>query len=484
MRKRKKAYLTVFLALIMAVVLTVITTLIELARIQTIRFQTEGVMDLALSSVFSEYHRELLNRYGLFYIDTSYGSANMDSSITKSHLLRYMNRNFSIADKGFISKNFTAIHADNADFKKLTYASDHDGEVLKYQIIKYMEHKKGGFILDSVLEENTLYEEEYNSLQSNREASESRIDQIIEELNAAQEGEEEEENSSNKEQISLENPADELNHRGRSALLQMALSETKTLSTKLVNLNEYISHRDFREGDGLFSYQKNPSSAKEKILFQEYIQEQCGNFQEGREGSRLDYQWEYLIYGKNSDQENLEALARDFFTQRYVINMAHLFSSAVKQGQAFELALTISSGIAHPELAELIKLTILFAWGYAESVQDLRILLDGKRVAFVKNESNWNIAFEEIFIFASVLDQYHEAAGGMNYTDYCKQKLFFSNERDLRLRLMDIMEMDIRQTMGNKNFRMDACLYQMEAEIHLSSKYGSGYDICRKYSYE
>jgi len=46
------------------------------------------------------------------------------------------------------------------------------------------------------------------------------------------------------------------------------------------------------------------------------------------------------------------------------------------------------------------------------------------------------------------------------------------------------MEMDIRKTSGNTNFKMDNQIYQLTAEANVASNYGGGYSIKRFYSYE
>ena len=169
---------------------------------------------------------------------------------------------------------------------------------------------------------------------------------------------------------------------------------------------------------------------------------------------------------------------------RYVANAAYLFSSGLRQAEAAELAAAVTAGIAQPQLYEAVKITILFAWCYAESVQDLRILFDGNKVAVVKSDGTWNIELSELLMFTSCLDSYAEAPDGKTYEDYLKALLFIKDEKTLRMRLMDLMEMDIRVTPGNRNFKMDACIYQLNAEVNVSSGYGSGYSISRDYSYE
>ena len=44
--------------------------------------------------------------------------------------------------------------------------------------------------------------------------------------------------------------------------------------------------------------------------------------------------------------------------------------------------------------------------------------------------------------------------------------------------------MDIRKTAGNRYFRMDKCVYQLKANVNVTSDYGYGFSIERDYSYE
>ena len=148
---QKEGYITVYLSLSLLVMLSLIFTLIEGIRMQTIRFQTECVMDIGLNSIFAEYHRELLDQYDLFAIDTTYGYEQADEERTESHLLQYMNMNFIAPGKDRIPgyKDLTGVHADNASLSDMAYLSDGKGMVLKYQIIQYMNEKTGLSLVDT-----------------------------------------------------------------------------------------------------------------------------------------------------------------------------------------------------------------------------------------------------------------------------------------------------------------------------------------------
>lgn len=479
-RKNKKpGYITVYLSLSLLIMLSFIFTLIEGIRMQTIRFQTECVMDMGLNSIFAEYNRELLEQYGLFGIDTTYGEEDVDKNRTGMHLLQYMNMNFTAPGSGRIPgyRDLTAVHADNVSLSDVSYLSDGSGTVLKYQIIQYMKEKTGLALADSFLPDDLGdFESIFEGLEGERNDNHGIIDEILEMLNK--------ERTEDEDEISINNPADHIDGMRASPLLSLAVKNSGEISAAYVDLSSYISHRGYEEGTGLWQDQQELDGPTEKILFQMYLQDMCGDFMEKKEGSALAYQLEYLLYGKNSDLENLERFAKQLFMIRYVANAAYLFSSGTRQAEAAELAAAVTAGIAQPQLYEAVKITILFAWCYAESIQDLRILFDGKKAATVKSDATWNIALGELLMFTSCLDSYTEASDGKTYEDYLKALLFVKTEKTLRMRLMDLMEMDIRLTPGNRGFKMDGCIYQLKAEVNVSSKYGYGYSICRSYSYE
>ena len=138
---KKDGYVTVYLSLSLLVMLSLIFTLIEGIRMQTIRFQTECVMDMGLSSIFAEYHRKLWEQYDLLAMDTTYGYEQADEERTASHLRQYMNMNFTAAGSDRIPgyKDLTAVHADNAALSDISYLSDGKGMVLKWKIKKNLQ---------------------------------------------------------------------------------------------------------------------------------------------------------------------------------------------------------------------------------------------------------------------------------------------------------------------------------------------------------
>lgn len=472
---RVKAYLTVYLSLIIGILVTFLTTMLMAVRNETIRFETECVMDMGLDSIFAEYHRECLKQYDLLFIDSSYGEGVPDVNKTKNHLLSYMNKAFK-GNNTLLSKDLTALKAANGTISDVSFASDNRGEVLRYQIGQYMKSKYGLNLVSKAIgsEDIAKRKDEFDSLNSQRESANGSVDEILNEINSTLSEEEE--------PYSVSNPADAVEGYRDDSMLIYALGERRqSLAYGSTDVNSLISHRTVTNGVGLMG--TKDTGLMSDLSMNNYIFEKCGYFDKEKADSRLKYQIEYILKGKGDDAANLSLVASDIFKIRYAINEAYLWSSAVRKMEAEEVALAATSAVGVPALTEAVKASILFAWGYAESAQDLRILYDGHPLPNTKNDSNWNISIAELPVFAGCLDNYKISASGMEYKDYLYGFLVIKNIDEKTVRLMDVMEMDIRKTPGNEDFRMDGMIFSLSAEVNVYSSYGSSVSIKRNNMY-
>ena len=472
---RVKAYLTVYLSLIIGILVTFLTTMLMAVRNETIRFETECVMDMGLDSIFAEYHRECLKQYDLLFIDSSYGEGVPDVNKTKNHLLSYMNKAFK-GNNTLLSKDLTALKAANGTISDVSFASDNRGEVLRYQIGQYMKSKYGLNLVSKAVgsEDIAKRKDEFDSLNSQRESADGSVDEILNEINSTLSEEEE--------PYSVSNPADAVEGYRDDSMLIYALGERRqSLAYGSMDVNSLISHRTVTNGVGLMG--TKDTGLMSDLSMNNYIFEKCGYFDKEKADSRLKYQIEYILKGKGDDAANLSLVASDIFKIRYAINEAYLWNSAVRKMEAEEVALAATSAVGVPALTEAVKASILFAWGYAESAQDLRILYDGHPLPNTKNDSNWNISIAELPVFAGCLDNYKISASGMEYKDYLYGFLVIKNIDEKTVRLMDVMEMDIRKTPGNEAFRMDGMIFSLSAEVNVYSSYGSSVSIKRNNMY-
>ena len=486
MKKEKNGYITLYLTLTLGIMLSFVFVLLEAVRDKTIRTEAEGVMDIGLYSVFGEFNRQLLEQYDLFFIDTSYGEGRPDVKRSEEHLQYYMNENFRKERmEGWLGfRDLTALSCDNAEFECYMYASDRQGDVLKTQIINYMQDRTGIELAESLLSEFGIIKNgNYMSMDiSGRwNAADETLNALIEEKQQEMIDPE----TGEEIPIELDNPASHVKNIKAQGILGLALPPEKSISSMTIHPEYYLSHRELKQGQGTLNLQENLiDKATEKFLLWEYLMEKCSTYSDSKEKSVLKYQIEYLLHGKASDLENLEDVVKNILHIREGINYLYLVSDKEKVAQADALAWVVSAILLSPEIKDAVKATILFAWSYAESVKDMRILLDGNKLPLLKSENTWNTPLSQLLMFTSCLDRYEISSEGMTYEDYLKFFLSLKSEREILYRFMDICEMDIRITQGNEFFQMDGCISAVEAKANVSSGYGNGYEITRTYVYE
>lgn len=477
----KRGSITIYLALVFAVILAMLMMLFTGARDSVIRMKTECAMDASLYSVFAEYNRQLLKQYDLLFIDTSYGGGQGKPANCAEHLRYYMNQNFK-PDTGLVfgdAKDLLALTAANAEIMDYSLATDGQGMVLERQAVDYIRDLYGINCLEKIQDclesakENQFLTRDVSKEQNDNQA---QIDGM--ELPKRQISEEE------WEEVPLDNPADAVNGARGIGILSFVLDGEQELSSQAVALSNYVSHRKCAKGSG--TGERDKVSRLQRILFDRYILEKADCYTSENPDGLLHYQLEYIFAGKASDRENLEAVAQKLLFIRQAANITYLFSDAAKVAEAEALALSLTAVSMAPEFAEPVKLSILLAWAYAESVYDIKHLLSGGKIPLVKTSASWHFSLSQMLQFRQELANdtaegaYEE---GLSYEEYISMLLLTQSHEDKVMRMMDLIEMDIRNTGDNRNFRLDACVDYLKAQVVVESKYGYGCEITRHYYY-
>lgn len=476
-RLQTKGYLTVYLSLSITIILSLVLALYEGARIGAVKMKTECVADISMNSVLAEYSRQLYEQYGLLMVDTSYGTGSHSIVNTEEHLRNYVQKNLELSLQGrALGRNtMLGMYCKDAKITGSSFATDNDGAVLNRQILAYMGADVMGSLVTDV-EENvrSLKESGFDTTDVDELARENQeqIDAVELPTIINEEGEEE--------QISLGNPADTVNSQRGIGALSLTIPDKSRISDASVNLSEYVSHREKNKGTGLDD--GLDMSLSKRALIEQYYYEKCGYFGAEMDKSLLKYQMEYLAYGESSDYANLEQVAKTLLFWRQASNMLYLFNCRPKVDAADLMASLLTAVMMVPELKELVKYSILFAWTFAESVSDLRILFSGGRVPLMKSDDTWRLGLEAMFSFRD--SDGGDCGEGLYYRDYLRMIVFMTDFDKKTQRLMDIMEMDIRKTAGNADFRIDHCLDCFRAEIEIGTSYGYGATIERVYGYE
>ena len=476
----RKGYITVFLTLSLTLILSLVFTLIEGARISAVRMKFECVADIGMNSVLAEFHRELLEQYDLLFVDMSYGGNYANISNTEEHLRNYMQKNLqsdaNIA--GFSGvRDFLAMNTGTVHIGQYSIASDDQGAVLKRQVTDNMSDYPIGAILEKIglgASELESYGLETRDIDGERLSYEVQIEEIELPTQEVEEGVYEE--------VPLNNPADIANATRSSGVLNLVLEDPSQVSAVKVALDDYISHRTRIHGTGICTEAADISGEPDELVFQVYLFEKCGYYGQEMDKSRLKYQMEYILSGKDTDWQNLEYVVGKLLKWREAANFLYILTDSAKIAEAEAMALALTAVTLCPELAEPVKYTILFAWSYVESLQDVKTLLAGGRVPLYKTAADWKTGIGSIENVRGSLTE-DNGGTGLNYEEYLRIMLFLQNKDTRTFRAMDIMEMDIRKTAGNARFRLDACFDTYQADLSVSSGFGYSYEMSRCYGF-
>ncbi len=484
-RETEGAYLTVYLSLVFAIVLSLLLALIQGAAAGAARAQSDLVADLAMDSVFAEYNREVLNQYELFFIDTSYGTGFGGVGRLESRLKAYMEQNMDPDKSLNMAGATTLLKLSNPylEIEEVSYASDENGAVWKAQAIAYMKAAYGGDLISAVKDHLDIVEG--NALNIKDVAAETiQQKEALEEALAAHEIIEY--NDESEEGFSYQGLSDTVDSLLGDGMLYLVLPRGASVSGAVVDKSEYLSERmrsgRVNRGCGLREGTAPPNGLTDELIYGEYLMKMCGNYAEVKEGGCLAYQIEYILYGNNSDAANLRASIMSLFSVRSAANLIYLYSDSAKKKQVQTVATVICTLLTVPELADVLAFVIMGVWALAEGVVDVRTLLDGGRVPLLKHSKDWNLELSGIF--GDLFSGDGKAEDGLLYRDYLRIFLALMNRKDKVLRSLDIVEMDIRQTAGNEQFRIDRCVDYMQAGFGFSDAWGHEFVFHRRMCYE
>jgi hypothetical protein len=504
--RKVNGYLTVYLALTLAVLLPLCMTLIEGARMSTFYFEAECVTDTGINSIFAEYHRELLSRYNIFAIDSSYGTVFSSKTNTEQHLEEYIDRNMSYENvflSDYIYKDFIGMSADNVELTKVRYLTDDNGAVFRQRAVEAVKDDVGIETLAQIKE--WLTEVEADSLDTRDVAGEKQsldeqIEQKVEEAQSDTTTEViKEDGTIEIVEISYEpyeSPTEFLEVKRKEGILKHVIDNTDKISDKKINTGNLVASRmksgNISKGNIEISDSQGLDAVTERFLFQEYLLKYMSHYVNTDSGvsteedsytdkeRALDYQIEYLIAGKTSDMENLRSTANRLCLMREAANASYIFSDETKCTEADVLATVIAALIQVPEIEMLLKDSILLGWAYAESLYDVRTILAGGRIPLMKNENTWHYSLQGML---ESDDKSYGSSEGLSYADYLRIFMFLTNEETLTERAMSMVEADIRLTEGNESFRLDACIDMAEIKTVSDSAYGYSCEVTRVMSY-
>lgn len=457
-----------FVCLTLVAMVSLYLVLFEGIRQNTIRLESECITDTGLNSVMAEYHRELYNQYQLFFVDTSYGTEYPSVYLTLAHLKQYLKKNLECDNV----KYFPRMYMDPLQLKveeiratKVVLATDQESYPLQKQAVQVVETDMGMEYVNqflnwiTVIEENGLLQNDAEEKQAVLEEEQERVLEGLEESQwvAVREIE----------------PSAEIKKLRRKGILNLVVDSGSLSKTEIIS-NSYLSHRKKREGINKGNIPKESElTIMEQLLFYEYILNYTGRYTNHKEDSLLTYQTEYILFGEESDIENLRKVVNRISAMREVANTIALYNDAKKVEMVRTWAALLAGVLLVPELEPIFETSIILGWAYMESLYDVSCLLNGEKVELIKQPEAWHYSLEEALSgVVKNAGTEKEEQKGLSYEDYLRILLYIEDLDEVSYRLMDVMEMDIRKTPGNEQFRMDGCMELLGISVRYRSLFG------------
>lgn len=464
--KKCSGGITLWLALCFLVFLSLYQICFQSVWKQFQRQRAEMSAEMGMFSLLSEFEPHLLEQYDLFYLDTSFQTGAEKQDEICGHLWRFVNQNLTDAsDKPLLGMELMGVN-----IKNLVRATDGDGAVFYHQAIRVMKERTGAsFAEDWLLQEKLSdMEAESQKFQEDCEAYEGSVKDY-----SASDGEEE----MDEEVLTWDGVWNQFS-------LSMAVPGEDRISHKAVNLSITPSQRELSAGTGRSDGTENQLISKQWFInyLCEYLKQAQEMLPRERTGGWLDYQLEYVLCGKPSDEENLDNTVRKLLLIREGANYAFLLSHP-EYGKKAELLADVLTGITlNPAVMEGLKHLILLGWAYGESLVEVRQLLGGYELSLVKTEQDWQVPLSGLLPLFGNTGKYDvqvKRQEGIGYEGYLRFFLTFCSAEDLSMRTLDVIEGEVQKLAGGERIHLDHCVEQLTAQIWLDGIYlerTSGYE--------
>lgn len=464
--------ITVFASLSLLLVASFLLVLLEAARVKGLDAYSLMQRVNAMESVFSEYDRQLFEQYGVFLLDAGYGEQTLQFSQINGRLQSVSQKNLRPVVPKTLWKNiqnFYQMDVTDATVTGYLLATDYDGAPFRRMAVESM---KAGYPAE-------LAQKLYDGLQSSDYAmaqakqSRSAMNQAQENIEIAKEEQartaaekNSQETQETKEEptvdASVENPMDVVKAVQETDILTLVMPSGSHISTKSIQGKQTLEHRSLLQGNEPW---QASGSWYEKVLYHRFLQTHFSCYGTNEfSGGALDYELEYIQAGKHTDRENLKYVVQQLLLLREGANFMYLQTDAAKRQEAYAMATALASAFGIAPAAGLIAQGILAAWAYTESILDVRTLLAGGKIAWLKTAESWSSSLSGLGGLLAGSAQAKEQASGEDYQGYLQKLLYLKAERALNYRAMDLMELRAGINRGDE-LRMDTMILALRADF-------------------
>ena len=486
----KKGAITVFLAMSLPVILVLLFTLIESARSAGIRAVTKASGNAAMNSLFGAYNRTLFDEYGLLFLDGGYGGGLVNFDSVENEFIDCFNRN-EVGGNLLLGGSLFPVTVTDAQVTDLVTATDYNGEVFIRSALDYFKFDLAGELLDSVKEcVQGMKEGEQAKEKSDSDAGildgtdwsrypvgstamsvlPSTVTMGLVSANGrvaftsdSSSGDGQERIDDKKLKSNLKDSAIGSMERSKAkGWLSLVLPSQVTVSEYEMKSEDLPSEVavDDRETE---RYTSILEDGLKRITFCEYLLQHFSNYSNENASEGPAYEVEYILFGNQKDRKNFETVLNRIMWIREGMNLVYLLTSEKRQ-EAKAAATALVGWTGNAIIIELTTGALLAAWAYAESIMDVRALLQKKRVAFFKTDDSWTLSFSGIKnLLAGGEEAEKESKYGLCYEDYLRIFLYVSDIHKGAYRAMDLIQDHMQRR--SEQFLMASQIYAAEITV-------------------
>ena len=448
--QQEKGSITIFSLLSLLLITAALFALLEGTRFQEIRRLADLQTETSLEAAFANYNTCLWKNYRLLGNHLSQIEPILEESASERW------------GKGV---NLLQMQPEEISLDSYTLLTDGEGTIFIKCVSSYMQEN---LIYESAKKLYSQYEAIRYTMDS-QEMKLENIDTALENIQNMETSSTEKSTrtieASSKSEVDAESILEMAKAWKEKGILELVLEDTSQLSELQQDFSNGLLARELESGN---EAELPEIDWDDRIFLQQYLLSYMSNYRDVKSDRALSYELEYLAAQKDSDIENLKAVATRLLAIREAANFLYLASNPEKAAKAEEIALLFVGTTGNPVLIQVVKIGLLTAWSLAESILDVRALLAGRKIALLKSEETWTVELENMGEIVNGFAMAKEHTHGLSYELYMGILLFFEKEETLAMRAMNLQEATIRQKYQEASFRMDTLVTQAKVSISYS----------------
>lgn len=447
-----KGRITVFLSLLTVSMLLLGLTALEITGIYTDRAKVTEAAKGAMESLKADYNVDLFEQYHLLLLDRTYAGAG--EGAIEERVEDYLDYTLNQEEK----TEFTIDEVAVTDYIGIL---DQDCQALKAEITEYMKLYSELYAVESLTD----------LIMGNEDPSESAAETV--------EAGQLEENTQESDWEG-EDPRETLKQGTKAGLLTLVVPAGRTPSKKSADLEDAPSKQkgipdeqeEALQFDDIESLEQNlgTSNSDCAITLQEdaygilYALECFHYFTDNRENTHpLALETEYLIAGKDNDYDNLSYVVNMLVLHRLPFNFMYLMTDQTKiaEVEGIALALSLVPGVSYG----VVKYLLLGCWAYGETIAEVRSLLAGNHISYVKRSDTWLTDIHHLNGLSDIKTLDYKGIDGIDYKGFLMVFLA-EHPGTMYYRMCDMMQLNLREK--NENFRISDCIYAISLDIRIT----------------